>query len=333
MKKQWLMTLTLIASFGIGPAAAQDTIELTFSTYLPPAYEYVWKPIENFVETVESESNGRVQINVFHSAQLFDAYAELAAVSRGDVDIVNMTGSYASGTVPSLGLFTLPFVFQDVAHMHRALQGGLLGLGMREELRTQHEIVVLGVAPWDPYEFYTRAEPITGKADFDGKIWATTGSTDARAIQLLGGAPTRMASSELYLAFARGVIDATVRPLLTGVARSLYEVMDHITVATFAIDTSILAINRQTWESLPEDIQDIIQRAAAERDRQQFARVKAFIKEAIARYKDEGVTVRRLDDETVAKLREATAPVIEEWKSRVEGAAQYLKLIENTKAK
>lgn len=285
------------------------------------------------METLEHESNGRVQINVFHSAQLFDAYAELPALSRGDIDITNMTGSYLTGIVPSLAVFTLPFAFEDIDHLKRALDAGLMDIGIADELRSEHNTVVLGVAPLDPYQFYTRAEPITKKADFSGKIWATTGSTDARAIKLLGGAPTRMASSELYLAFARGVIDATPRPLITGIARSLYEVVDHISLGTFLIDTSILAINKHTWESLPEDIQNIIRRAAAERDREQFARVNAFIEEAIARYEDEGVTVRRLDDETVAELRETTAPVVEEWASQVEEGARYLELIEQTRQK
>jgi TRAP-type C4-dicarboxylate transport system substrate-binding protein len=85
-------TLTL----GISPAHAQE-VELTFSTYLPPAYEYAWKPIENFVQNVEKESQGRIKINVFHSGQLFDGYEELPALSRGDVDIINMTSTYPSG--------------------------------------------------------------------------------------------------------------------------------------------------------------------------------------------------------------------------------------------
>src|SRR5690606_40992960 len=76
---------------GTSAASAQKTYELTFSTYLPPAYEYAWKPMENFVNKVQERSGGRVKINVFHSAQLFDGYEELPALSRGDVDIVNMT--------------------------------------------------------------------------------------------------------------------------------------------------------------------------------------------------------------------------------------------------
>lgn len=336
MRKNWLVGLTLCAALGFAQvqnAAAEEKFELTFSTYLPPAYEYVWKPIENFVKTVEEKSEGRVKINVFHSGQLFGGYDELQAVSRGNIDITNMTGTYPSGTIPALGIFTLPFLFEDTAHMERALKAGLMDLGVAEELREKHNVVVLGLAPWDPYEFYSRRQPMVKLDDFKGKIWATTGAADARAIQLLGGSPTTMSSADLYLSFDRGVIDATPRPLLTGIGRSLYEVTKHITLATFAIDTSSLAINRKKWESLPEDLQTIIKEAAAQRDQEQFERVGAFITEAISQYEGKGVTVHRLAPEAIGELRSATQAAVDEWIQSVPNGQKYLDVVNQTKSK
>lgn len=335
MKKIWGFGIALAAALGLArvpSAAAAETFELTFSTYLPPAYEYVWKPIENFVKTVEEKSEGRVKIKVFHSGQLFGGYEELQAVSRGNIDITNMTGTYPSGTIPALGIFTLPFLFEDTAHMERALKAGLIDLGIAEELREKHNVVVLGLAPWDPYEFYSRREPILKLDDFKGKIWATTGAADARAIQLLGGSPTTMSSADLYLSFDRGVIDATPRPLLTGIGRSLFEVTKHITLATFAIDTSILAINRKKWDSLPEDLQAIIKEAAAQRDKEQFERVGAFITDAIAQYEAKGVKVHRLPPEVIDELRKATQPAVDEWIQSVPNGQKYLDIVNQTKS-
>lgn len=333
MKKQWLLaTAALALCIGAGPAkSAEKPIELTFSTYLPPAYEYVWKPIENFVQTVDKESNGRLKIKVFHSGQLFDGYEELAALSRGDVDMVNMTGTYLSGTVPALNIFTLPFLFQDVPHLRRSLEGGLLDLGIRKELQDQHDTVILGVAPFDPYEFYSRQKPVLTADDFKGKVWATTGSVDARAIQLMGGSPTGMPSSELYLAFDRGVIDGTPRPLLTGIGRSLFEVTKHLSLANFGVDTSILSINRKKWESLPKDLQDVLQKAAKQRDNEQFDRVAAFVKDAVATYETKGVKVHRIEGAALQAMRDATAPAVTEWVKQVPNGQGYMDLVNKTK--
>lgn len=332
MKKHWLITAAVALCMGAGTAAAaQKPIQLTFSTYLPPAYEYVWKPIEKFVDTVHKESNGRVKINVFHSGQLFDGYEELAALSRGDVDMVNMTGTYLSGTIPALNIFTLPFLFQDVLHLRRALNEGLLDLGITKELKEQHDAIILGVAPFDPYEFYSRERPILKADDFKGKVWATTGSVDARALQLLGGSPTGMPSSELYLAFDRGVIDGTPRPLLTGIGRSLFEVTKHLSLANFGVDTSILSINRKKWESLPPDIQEVLRKAAKQRDDDQFDRVAAFVKDAVATYEAKGVKVHRIEGDALQAMRKATAPAIEEWVKVVPDGPKYLEIVEKTK--
>lgn len=337
MKNPILFTRGLFSGVGLLVMAssaqlhAEETYELTFSTYLPPAYEYVWEPIQAFVDHVEEASAGAVKINVFHSGQLFDAYEELPALSRGDIDIANMTGTYPSGTVEALTLFTMPFIFDDVNHMQRALQQGLLDLGMRQELEEGHDTYVLGVAPWDPYEFYTKGFAISSVDDFSGKTWATTGATDARALQLLGGAPTTMASSDLYLSFERGVIDGTPRPLLTGMGRSLYEVADHITLTNFAIDTSILAINSETWASLPPDIQLILKEAASIRDERQFKMVNEFIGSAVAEYESLGMTVNVLDPESLAKLALRTQPAIDEWIESVPNGESYIELIEATR--
>ncbi len=322
---------TLLA-FAMQPAKAADKpIELTLSTYIPPAYEYMWKPLEAFVQYVETESKGRVKIKSFHSAQLFDGYEELPALSRGDIDISNLTSTYASGAVPALNLFTMPFVFQDTQHLERSAAAGLLDLGIREEMRDRHGIEVLGLAPIDPYQFYSRREPIRTVADFKGKVWATTGAADARAIQLLGGSPTSMPSSELYLALDRGVIDGTPRPLITGIGRSLQEVVKHLSLATFAIDTSLLSINKSKFESLPPDIQNIIRRGAELRDREQFRQVYAYIEQGVAQYEKLGVKVHTIDGDALKELRAATRPAVDEWKAQVPTATRYLELVEKTR--
>ena len=331
-KRMFLAAVALAAGFAAPMAGAQTPIQITFSTYLPPSYEYISKPVDNFIKRVETESKGRVKFKVFHSGQLYDGYQELPAVSRGDVDMSNVSGTYASGAIPALNFFTLPFNFTDVDHMRRAVDAGLLDLGIRKEMADKHNTVVLGVTAFDPYEFWAKRGPIVNATDIKGKVWATTGSADARAIQLLGGSPTGMSSSELYLALDRGVIDGTPRPMITGTGRSLFDVAKHLSLATFAVDTSILVINKKKFDSLPADIQDIIRNAAKERDREQFERVTAYMKEAVKQFEAKGVKVNRIAPAEIEKMRQATAPAVTEWKAKVPNGAAYFDLVQKTKS-
>lgn len=332
MEKRLFLAAAALAAAVVSPlASAQAPIQLTFSTYLPPSYEYINKPVENFIKRVEAESKGRVKFKMFHSGQLYDGFQELPAVSRGDVDMSNISGTYASGAVPALNFFTLPFNFSDVDHLRRTVDAGLLDLGIAKEMAEKHNTLVLGMTAFDPYEFWSKRAPIRTAGDVKGKVWATTGSADARAIQLLGGSPTGMSSSELYLALDRGVIDGTPRPMITGTGRNLFEVAKHLSLATFAVDTSILVINKKKFDSLPGDIQDIMRRAAKERDREQFERVNAYMKEAVKQFEAKGVKVNRIAPAEIEKMRQITAPAVTEWRAKVPNADAYFELVKKTK--
>ncbi|OZI78504.1 TRAP transporter substrate-binding protein DctP [Bordetella genomosp. 6] len=334
MNKTWIAKLlpAALLALSANAGAADKPIELTLSTYAPPSYEYMWKPLETFIEYVEKESQGRVKIKAFHSAQLFDGYEELPALSRGDIDITTVVSTYASGAMPVLNLFTMPFVFQDTAHLERAAKAGLLDVSIRGEMRDKHGIEVLGLAPIDPYQIYSRRAPVRTAADFKGKVWATTGAADARAIQLLGGSPTSMPSSELYLALDRGVVDGTPRPLITGLGRSLHEVVKHLSLATLAIDTSLLSMNKAKFDSLPPDIQDIIRRGAQVRDDEQFRQVYAYIEQGVAKFEKNGVSVYTIEPAALQDMRAATRPAVEEWVAQEPAASLHLDLLEKTRA-
>ena len=84
-------------------------------------------------------------------------------------------------------------------------------------------------------------------------------------MELMGGSPTTMSSGELYMALQRGTINGTTRPMITGLGRKLYEVVDNLTITNMAYFTCVLAINKEKWESLPKDIQDIMIAAGKQR--------------------------------------------------------------------
>lgn len=324
---------SIVATLGLmaaGSATAQTKYELSISTYLPPSYEYIYKPLENFAKRAEEKSEGRLKINIFHSGQLFDGYEELAAINRGDIDITNLTGSYAGGSIPAFNIFTLPFLLNDMAHLRRSLDNGLLDLGIRKQMADDHNAVILGAAPFDPYELYSREKPVLKADDFKGMVWATTSATDARAVQLLGGSPTGMSSSELYLSFDRGVINGTPRPLITGMGRSLYEVVKHLSLVNLAVDMSILTMNKGKFDSLPPDLQEILMESAKERDAEQFRMVEEYVNVALKTFEEKGMTIQRISPEDREDMKNKTSKAIDEWAAQIPNGQEYLKIVADT---
>lgn len=318
----WLLgSVLLLAGAAVqAPAAeAQEKIKLTFSTYWPTSYEYLYKPIEAFAKRVAERSKGRVEIELFHSAQLFGGKEEFGAVERGDIDMSAPLDIYHTGKVPALGISNLPFLWPSPASLQRTLDSGLWDQGINQAL-LDHNMVVLNVAVGGPYQFYAKDFPVRTPADIKGKKWAVSGTTASKAIELLGGSPTTMSSGELYLALQRGTIDGTTRPLLTGLGRKLYEVNEHLTITNMAYFTSFLVINKDKWDGLPADIQAIMQEEAAKRSADQLARLERFLVEAVAKFKAKGVNVHNASAVELEAFSQRMAPVYDWWKGRVEGA-------------
>ena len=262
-----------------GVAQAEAEYKLTFSTYWPTSYNYLIDPIFSFAEKVKERSNGRVEIEVFHSKQLFGGKEEFGALERGDIDMSAPMDTYNTGSIPELGIASMPFLWPSPRAMQTSLDAGLWDLGVNQAMEARG-VKVLNVAAGGPYQLYGKGFAIRKPSDLKGKKIAVSGSAASRAMELVGASPTSMSSGDLYVALQRGTIDATSRPLITGIGRKLYEVLDHITVVNMSYFSTALAINLDTWNKLPADIQAIMQEAANERGQQQLEMLEAYMAEA-----------------------------------------------------
>jgi tripartite ATP-independent transporter DctP family solute receptor len=322
-----LVIFGLVAGFPAPAGAKSKPTEIVFSTYWPTSYEYLWLPIVHLAEKVEKQSNGRVKFKLYHSAQLFKGKEEFAALERGDIDMTAPLDIYNTGIVLELGISNLPFMWGSPASLQKTLDAGLWGLGINQKL-LKHNMVVLNVAAGGPYQIYAKNFPVYTPEDLKGKKWGVSGSTASKAMELLGGAPTTMSSGELYLALQRGTIDGCTRPLITGLGRKLYEVVEYLSVTNMAYFCSFLIINKKKWDTLPKDVQDIMKKAAKERSHEQLERLNAFMEKAIALYKEKGVKVHIATPEELAKFKKAMAPVYDWWLSKVPEGKKYIEFAE-----
>jgi len=306
----------------VGSAGAQN-VKLTLSTYFNPAYTFIVKPTENFSKKVEERTKGRVKIQIFHSAQLYKDKEEIPACERGDIDITMPLDTYSEGFIPQIGIASLPFLFKDNEAMQRSLDGGLWDkIGVREVLLKKN-LVLLGGATAGGYQIYSK-EPVTTPDQFKGKIWAASGGTPSKIIQALGGAPTTMGSGELYLALQRKTVDATTRPLVTGAGRKLHEVVSHLTLTNMYFCNNVFMMNKKSFDKLPKDVQEIIQKSAKERDQEQLKMILDYERDVIGMYKGKGVTVHFPTEAQLNAFKKVVAPVIQGWESTIPNGKEFV---------
>lgn len=321
-----LMIVAISVFFTGSVYAADKPIEIVFSTYMPTSYPYLIKPLEDFMAYVEKETGGKVKFKFFHSGQLYKGKEEFAAIERGEIDMCAPNDLYLTGIIPNTGISNLPFLWDTPASMQKSLDAGLWDLGINQKFE-EHNVKVLGTAAGGPYQIYSKGFSVSSPEDIKGHKWGVSGSTASKAVELMEGGATTMGSGELYMALQRGTIDGTTRPLITGIGRKLYEVVDNLFVTNMAYFTCVLAINKEKWDSLPEDVQKVMIEAGKKRDQQQLTMLEAFMEEAVALYKEKKVNVHVATPEELALFKKAMIPVHEWWLTKVPDGQKYIDFV------
>jgi len=313
----------LLAASLSGLTQAEAEYKLTFSTYWPTSYNYLMDPIFSYAKKVKERTDGRVEIEVFHSKQLFGGKEEFGALERGDIDMSAPMDTYNTGSIPELGIASMPFLWPNPRAMQKSLDAGLWDLGVNQAMEARG-VKVLNVAAGGPYQLYGKGFEIRKPSDLEGKKIAVSGSAASRAMELVGASPTAMSSGDLYVALQRGTIDATSRPLITGIGRKLYEVLDNVTVVNMSYFSTALAINLNTWNKLPADIQKIMQEAANERGQEQLRMLEAYMAEAEGLFEKNKVNYHVATDAELAEFQKAVAPVYDWWKGEVADGNKFI---------
>jgi len=328
MKKFLLLIICLVLALCSATTVYAKTQTLIFSTMFPESYTYIFDPGVDFCKKVEARTNGEVKFDIFHSKQLFGGKEEFAAVGRGEIDVGIPHDIYHTGEVPELGITSLPFLFENVDQAMYMLRAGLKEK-VRPILEKKNNCVILGWVVFDPYNLYSR-KPITSMEDIKGKVWAVSGTTAAKAIELMGGSPTMMSSSELYLALQTKTIDGCVRPLITGVGRKLFEVADYWTQINLSPWGDILIVNKDKWDKLSPDAQKIMRQAGREWEDQSFLSAKEYVQTAVKKLKDGGMNISALSSDEIAKIQKAVAPLYKWWiEEEVPNGQEYLDFVES----
>ncbi len=331
MKKNLVLIFCILIGLLMLTTNGVAAERFVFSTMFPTSYTYLLEPAEAFCEKVEALSNGEIEFDYYHSAQLYGGKEEFAAVSRGEVDMSIPHDTYHTGEVPELGITSLPFLFDDLDQAMYMLDIGLKDM-IAPILEEKQNCILLGWAAVDPYQLYSK-DPIETVDDIKGKVWAISGTPAAKAIEEIGGSTTMMSSGELYLALQTGTIDGTLRPLLTGVGRKLDEVSNYLTlVPRFQAWGDMLIINKDKGNRLSPELQDVMRKAARDWEYQVYYQSKMYIQDAVKKLVDRGMDVSYLSDVEMEKFREKIKPVYEWWISeQVPDGQKYIDFVEQNR--
>lgn len=309
MKTLAVLLSGAIAVAAIAPTglAAQTVLRLAENQ---PETNPVTVAMFKFADLVEEYSGGEVTVQVFPGAQLGQEMETIEQTQAGIIDLTRVNSVSLANVSPSMGAFTLPYVFANWDHKYRVLDGEI-GQQVLDDLE-QVGMIGLGYMDAGSRSFYTvKGKPVTGLEDLKGlKIRVQPAPISIRMVELLGAVPTPMNYGEVYSSLQTGVIDGAENDYVSYQTSAHYEVAPNYVEDAHLSPPALLLMNKTKFDGLSAEHQAAIRKAGTEaalyeREIMRDANEKA--REAVV---EGGATVTEVDN---APFQAAVEPIYAEF--------------------
>lgn len=269
-----LLAIVLIVAViltGCAPTAApKPTWTLKMAFEMGPLQLATTGGHKPWAEDVARVTNGRVKVELFPSATLFQVKDSIDGIKSGLADVACFYGWIVPGQFDRLDVVQLPFMFTS------AEAGGRSTWAVYNkfpEIQEQwKDVKVLAAWTTDPYVFITTKKQIKTMEDFNGMKMRMPGGVPSEMMKLLGGSPVALPMNATYENLQKGVIDGMAAPGEAILGFKHYEVAPNYTMVTSTPAHQELIMNKQVWESFPKDIQDAIWSVSGESQSIRYSR-------------------------------------------------------------
>lgn len=276
---------------------------------------------KKFAELVKEKSKGRIEIKVYDSAQLGDEKSVVQQIQMGSLDFTRVsTGSVAEFS-KQMGVFSLPYIFNDEAHEWRFLnsEAGKQLLGTLEKSK------FVGLAYYDSgaRSFYTK-DPVKTPADLKGKkIRVIQNAINVDLMNAFGASATPMGYGEVFSALQTGVIDGAENNAPSYLTANHNQAVKNYVLDAHQRVPEVLMMSKVVFDKLSKEDQELIKQCAQETVDYQRKEWAKFDKDAMEKLVKSGVIVTEVKD--VKAWQEAAKPVIDKY------GAEYKEVLEAIK--
>ena len=284
--------------------------------------------MDKFAELLKEKSGGAITLKMFHSGTLGTQPDAIEQVRIGGLEIGNFNLGPIGPVAPEANVVSLPFIFRDMAHMHRALDGEAgdqISAGMAKK-----GLIALAWYDAGARSFYNSKKPIEKPADVSGmKVRVMNNDLYSGMIAALGGNPSPMAFSEVYQSLKTGVVDGAENNWPSYESTGHFEVAGYYSLSQHLIIPECVCINAAVYDGLSDADKALVKEAARESavlQRELWAKRAESSREKVIKA---GVKFNDIPDK--AAFQEAMQPVYDKYLGANPDLKPLVELIKNTK--
>lgn len=283
--------------------------------------------MDKFAELLAEKTGGEITLQMFHGGTLGSQPDAIEQVRLGGLEIGNFNLGPVGPIAAEANVVSLPFIFKDVPHMFRVLEGE--GGRMIADGMAAKGLVVLSWYDAGARSFYNAEKPINEPVDVSGmKVRVMNNDLYSGMISQLGGNPSPMAFAEVYQALKTGVVDGAENNWPSYESTGHFEVAGYYSLSQHLIIPECLCINADVYNGLSDELKAAVTEAAVESA--QLQRELWAERETASRKKVEaaGVVTNEVADK--APFQAAMAPVYEAYLSENPDLRPLVELIQAT---
>jgi tripartite ATP-independent transporter DctP family solute receptor len=311
MKMSRLLWIGLLVIFS-QPALAQ--LELKFGHVGEPGSLFDVSATE-FAKRANAKLAGKATIVVYGSSQLGGDKEMIQKVKLGTLDMA-LPSTVMSSEVDLVGIFEMPYIVKDRAHMGR-IEKEIFWPKIEPEIEKKG-LRVLAVWENGIRHITNNKRPIKVPGDLAGiKLRVPEGKWRVKMFAAYGANPSPMKFSELFTALQTGVMDGEENPLTQIYSAKLQEVQKYLSLSGHVYTPAYLTVGTKKWESLPADVRKILEDTAKETQAYVYQVAAHDDDELLGKLKKDGMQVNDVDKDAFVA---ASKTIYDEFGKEVPGA-------------
>lgn len=315
LKGMFLLMASAVFSMSVSIAAKAEEVTLRLHHFLPPQAPVPRDFIAPWAQKIHDESDGRINIELYPAMQLGGSPPQLFDQARdGVADIVWTAPGYTPGRFPGSEVMELPFMPASA----EATSQAAWEVYERFLVDEFDEVHVIAMHTHGPGLLHIRTGSVQQLEDMAGLTLRGPTRQANALLAALGANPVGMPVPSMPEALSRGVIDGTVIPWEVTAPLRVAELVESHTDFTgergLYTTMFVVAMNKDRYESLPDDLKSVIDSNSGLETARWIGRVmdegddpgRAIAEQA-------GNAIHMLDENEVMRWIEAADPIAQAW--------------------
>ena len=304
-RRNFLAASVAILAVTAGIQASAQTVLKATDTH-PAGYPTV-VAVENMGKKLEAQTSGRYKVQMFPGAVLGQEKETVEQTQIGALQLNRISLGVVGPVVPDVDVFNMPFVFRDINHMRKVIDGPIGDELLAKVTASPARLVALGWMDGGARSLYTK-KLVKTPADLKGvKVRMMGNPLFVDTMNAMGGNGISMAYGEVFSALQTGVIDGaennppsmfTSNHFTTGT--KYYAQTNHLIIP------ELLVMSKVAWDKLTPADQALVKKLGREAQLEQRALWDKSVEEHTAKLKAAGVEFVPVDQKL---FFDATEPV------------------------